>query len=121
MLKVFLGFDPRQPVAFQVLAHSIWAHASQPVEIVRLQLPHLAPFTRRGLTDFTFSRFLVPYLSDYRGLSIFLDSDILCRADLYELIDIASHQPVQVSVVNHERTFERPSVMVFHNNGCTIL
>lgn len=121
MLKVFIGYDPRQHVAFQTLAHSIWMHASQPVEIIRLQLSHLAPFTRRGLTEFTYSRFLVPYLCGYQGQAIFLDSDILCRSDIHELASIANEQAVQVSIVPHTRKFERPSVMVFHNSSCKIL
>lgn len=120
-LRVFIGFEPRQHVAFQVLAHSIWMHASKPVEIVRLELRHLAPFNRRGLTDFTYSRFLVPYLCDYTGMAVFLDSDILLRGDIHELVALACEQPAQVSVVPHARRFERPSVMVFHNHACTVL
>lgn len=121
MLKVFIGYDPRQHVAFQVLAHSIWMHASQPVEIVRLELRHLAPFARRGLTEFTYARFLVPYRCDYQGMAVFLDSDMLLRADIHELVDLACQQPAQVSIVPHTKRFERPSVMVFHNAACKVL
>lgn len=82
---MFIGYDPRQPLAFQVLAHSIWAHARQPVSITRLALKQL-PMTRHGLTEFTYSRFLVPYLCDYEGYAIFVDSDFLCRADVADLL-----------------------------------
>ena len=120
-LRVYIGFDPRQPVAFQVAAHSVWKHASVPVEITRLQLNQL-PIKRVGLTSFTFSRFLVPWLSDYDGTSIFLDSDILCRYDLSDLLAYPLAYPeASVFVVDHARKFERPSVMVFNNALCKTL
>lgn len=115
ILKVFIGYDPRQPIAFQVCAHSVWEHASKPVEIIRLDLRTL-PITRRGLTEFTYSRFLVPYLSNFEGYSLFLDSDVLVRADIYELIlDVGDMDAEALYFVRHERKFERPSVMLFNN------
>ena len=116
-MKVFIGFDPRQPVAFNVCAHSIWENASKPVEIVRLDLLKIPGFSRRGLTEFTYSRFLVPYLSEFEGHSLFLDSDILVRGDVCELRH-GDLRP-QVSMVQHEkRKFENPSVMLFNNALC---
>lgn len=113
-IKVFIGYDHRQPVSFQVAAHSIWKRASRPVEIVRLDLSKL-PMKRRGLTEFTFSRFLVPYLCDYQGQSIFMDSDVLCLGDVAELLPLANGP---VSVVKNERRFEWASLMVFDNEKC---
>ena len=111
-MKVFIGYDPRQPVAFQVCAQSVWENASKPVEIVRLDLRNL-PITRRGLTEFTYSRFLVPYLSNFEGYSLFLDSDILVRGDVHELVKNDSWGEVQI--VKGERKFEWASVMLFDN------
>lgn len=111
-MRCFIGFDPRQPVAFQVLCHSIWKRATKPVEITRLQLNQL-PIKRKGLTEFTFSRYLVPYLSGYKGISVFLDADMLCLADIHELekeIDMSNC----VSVVKGPQRFEWPSMMVFN-------
>jgi len=128
-LKVFIGYDPRQPVAFQVLAHTVWKHASVPVQITRLALEQL-PITRRGLTEFTYSRFLVPWLCNFGepdapgpDTSIFLDSDILCRHDLADLLTYPLAYPdCAVFVVEHpKRKFERPSVMVFNNKLCKML
>ncbi len=121
-LKVFIGFDPRQPVAFQVCAQSVWEHASKPVEIVRLDLRTL-PITRRGLTEFTYSRFLVPYLSNFEGRSLFLDSDILVMDDIFKLespdLDLEDFDS-EVAFVPHmgSRGFERASVMLFANRLC---
>lgn len=118
-MKVFIGFDPRQPVAFQVAAHSIWKHASQPVSIIRLDLRTL-PIQRRGLTEFTYSRYLVPYLSRFKGYSLFLDSDVLVRADVWELMSYAQQNCLDADVlmVKHPvKRFEWPSVMLFRNEN----
>lgn len=128
-LRVFIGYDPRQPVAYNVLAHSVWTRASKPVEITRLQLSCL-PMRRRGLTEFTYSRFLVPFLSEFEGYSVFLDSDMLCLGDIHELLALAlvnelkqnnvdsAAKPYSVHVVKNVRRFEWPSMMVFNNAAC---
>lgn len=112
MIRIFIGWDSRQPIAYHVLAHSIVRWASVPVSITPLVLDNL-PLTRRGLTPFTFSRFLVPYLCDYEGKAIFMDADMLCCADVKGLMDAASDDAV--SVVKSEQRFEWPSLMVFNN------
>jgi hypothetical protein len=119
--RVYLGYDPRQPVAFQVAAHSAWKAAQSPVSLTRLALAQL-PITRRGLTEFTYSRFLTPYLSDFTGVSIFMDSDVLVRADVTELLAYPLMQPtVPVFVVQGTKRFEWASVMVFNNRLCQTL
>ena len=75
MLRIFVGFDDRQWISFTTLASSIYKTAKRPVAITPLILETL-PITRRGLTPFTFSRFLVPWLCDYSGPAIFMDADI---------------------------------------------
>ena len=87
MLRIFIGFDSREPVAFHVLCHSILSRASKPVLITPLVRGHLRGlYTReRGpteSTEFSLTRFLVPYLSDYHGYSLFMDCDMLCLADI---------------------------------------
>lgn len=144
-MKVFIGYDPRQPVAYNVLAHSVWTRASKPVEITRLQLNCL-PIKRRGLTEFTYSRFLVPYLSEFKDYSIFLDSDMLCLGDVHELGALAmaefikygvehpaditkseegkkiiTEHKMSVCLVKNARAFEWPSMMVFNNEACKVL
>jgi len=115
-LKIFIGFDSRQPIAYHVLAHSIITRASKPITISPLRLNQL-PIKRRGLTDFTYSRFLVPYLSGYKGKSIFIDSDFLCLADIWELVE-SIKRPEPVVIVDNKLQFERASMMVFQNNLC---
>ena len=38
MIPVFIGYDPREAVAYGVLAHSIQARASQPVSVTPAEL-----------------------------------------------------------------------------------
>jgi hypothetical protein len=119
--RVFIGYDPRQPVAYQVAAHSVWASAKSPVSITRLDLPQL-PITRKGLTNFTYSRFLCPYLSGFDGVSIFMDADVLVRGDVAELLAYPLMEPkVPVFVVQGTKRFEWASVMVFNNKLCQML
>lgn len=122
MIRVFIGYDPRQPVAFQVAAHSVMTRASKPVAVTALKLSQL-PITRRGLTDFTYSRFLVPWLCDYEGQAVFMDSDVLCLGDVCELIAHAYLEQVKnghasVWVSKNALRFEWASVMVFDNERC---
>jgi len=92
MFRVFVGFDSREPIAYHVLSHSILRRASIPIAITPLVQPALRAagiYTReRGpteSTEFSMTRFLVPYLCGYQGIALFLDCDMLCRVDLAEL------------------------------------
>lgn len=119
MLKIFIGYDHRQPVAYNVLQQSILRHAKKPVQIIPLVLPQL-PMSRQGLTPFTFTRFLVPYLCDYKGWGLFLDIDMLLMHDINDLFEHAdSHYAV--SVVKNAKRFEWASMMLFNNAKCRIL
>lgn len=97
-LQIFIGYDSREPIAYHVLAHSIISRASAPVSITPLVQGSLR---KDGLywrernylesTEFSFSRFLVPYLSnEYEGISIFMDCDMLCLGDIYEIAFVNS-------------------------------
>lgn len=114
--RVFIGYDPRQPLAYNVLQHSIVRHASVPVSITPLILRQL-PIKRRGLTEFTYSRFLVPYLSEFVGKSVFMDADMAVTGDIKELFDLADSR-CAVSVMQEQARFEWPSLMVFSNGCC---
>ena len=88
--RIFIGYDPREAVAYHVLDHSLRKHSTIPLAITPLSRNNLLPvFTRERLsneaTEFSFSRFLVPYLCDYKGFALFMDCDMLFRADVAEL------------------------------------
>lgn len=116
-LKVFIGFDSRVHVGFHALTNSIFSRCSQPVAITPLILPTL-PVSRTGLTQFTFTRFLVPHLCDYQGYALFLDSDIIVLADIAELFAMAAADPSKavwaVDYKDPNLRFERAAVMLFN-------
>lgn len=90
-LRIFIGFDSREPIAFHVLAHSILTRTSRPITIAPLTLDsvrHVYTRARGPLesTEFTYTRFLVPYLCGYAGHALFLDCDMLCRVDIGDLL-----------------------------------
>jgi hypothetical protein len=142
MLNVFIGYDPRERVAHSVLAYSIQAHASQPVSITLLKLDQLKGVLTRERhplqsTDFSFSRFLTPYLSGYTGWSVFMDCDMLMRDDIASLWKLRNDN-YAVMVVKHDHVptekvkflgqpqskYEKKnwsSVMLFNNARCSAL
>lgn len=92
-MNVYIGYDPREPAAYHVLAHSILARASGPLAITPLvqeQLRAVGVYRRgpdtQASTAFSLTRFLVPALSHFEGVSLFLDCDMLCQCDLYRAI-----------------------------------
>lgn len=122
MNKVFVGVDLRQPLAFNVLAHAIYSTARRPVKVIPLYR-HQLPITRTGLTDFTFSRYLVPWLCDFKDRALFMDGDMIVMEDINNLFDwYDSHydtdQRPAVSVVLDQPEFEWPSLMMFSNKDC---
>ena len=56
-----------------------------------------------GSTEFSFSRFLTPYLSGYKGQSLFLDCDMLVRDDIYKILDYVDDRH-DVFCVHHDYT-----------------
>lgn len=106
MIRVFIGYDPAETVAYHVLCHSILRRSSQPVSFTPINKANIPEFRRGkedGSTEFSFSRFLTPYLSGYTGQSIFLDCDMIVRCDISEIFkhcDLCH----DVFVVKHDYT-----------------
>lgn len=107
-LRIFIGYDPREAVAYHVLAHSILQRASRPVSITPLARKHLAsvhsrPKAANESTDFSLTRFLVPYLCDYGGWALFMDCDMLCLTDIYDVMLYPMAEPGKaVYVCQHD-------------------
>lgn len=106
VIRIFIGFDPRETVAYHVLSHSIMARASRAVSIAPVMLSQLTGvFTRERnamqATEFAFTRFLTPYLSDYNGWAIFMDCDMLMLDDIARLWELRDER-FAVQVVKHD-------------------
>ena len=142
MIRVFIGFDPREAVAFNVLAYSIQARSSVPVSISAVKLSQLRTALTRARhplqsTDFSLSRFLTPYLSDFSGWSLFMDCDMLMLDDIANLWKLRDER-FAVMVVKHDHrprettkflgesqsAYEKKnwsSVVLFNNARCRAL
>lgn len=111
-LQIYIGYDHRQAVSYNVLQFSILRRTSKPVNISPLLLPTL-PITRQGLTPFTFSRFLVPWLNGYQGWAIFMDIDYLCLTDIADLFALCDDR-YAVMVSRNVKKFEWASMILFN-------
>lgn len=105
--RIYVGWDSREDIAYQVARHSILKNADN-VEVIPLKLNELSdqglvtrPVDPLASTQFTFTRFLVPYLNQYKGWALFVDCDFLFLSDVNKLFDMADPSKA-VMVVKHE-------------------
>ena len=142
MIRIFVGYDENETVAFHVLSHSLMRNSSEPIEIIPVVKGQLKKFYNRERssiesTEFSFTRFLVPYLSRFTGWSLFMDCDMLCIADIAELWNL-QREKYAVMCVKHDyepiaglkfldqvqTKYEKKnwsSVMLFNNESCSSL
>ena len=140
MNTVFIGFEPAEEVAYHTLVSSILNNTSRPVNIVALDKRNLGYCHKRPLdpkqsNSFTYIRFLVPWLSDYTGWSLFMDCDMILRTDINDIFALANdnydvmcvQHPDYDSVVEKKYLdtiqYNYPkknwsSVMLFNNEKC---
>lgn len=97
MLDLFCGYDKREALGFHTFCASVMERATKPVSIHPLSSMGLP----EGSNTFTLSRFLVPYLMQFRGHAIFVDAcDMLMLGDVAEL-DALFDTRYAVQVVKH--------------------
>lgn len=109
-IPIFIGYDPREAVAYHTCSNSIIRHASKPVSIIPLALNLFEDYTEThtdGSNQFIYSRFLVPHLMDYSGHAIFIDGDMIVRGDIVELWEMRSSVK-DVQVVKHDYKTRMP-------------
>jgi lipopolysaccharide biosynthesis glycosyltransferase len=104
MINLYVGYDEREAIAYHVFCHSVIKNTSIPVKITPLVLSQLKEFNvtqQDRSNDFVYSRFLTPYLNEFNGWAIFADGDMICQADLKELIGMADPKKALL-VVKHD-------------------
>ena len=106
VIRVFIGYDRLETVAWNVLSHSIIEKSSMPVSITPVALDHLKLVFNRERnslqsTEFSFSRFMTPYLANYEGWAVFMDNDMLMRDDIAKLWELRNDK-YAVQVVKHD-------------------
>jgi len=110
MIPIFIGYDPREAIAFHVCANSIIRHSTSPVQIIPLSLNLFEEYTEThtdGSNAFIYSRFLVPYLSHWLGHAIYIDGDMIVKSDITELWNLRNYM-MDVQVVKHNYKTRMP-------------
>ncbi|PKA60047.1 hypothetical protein AXF42_Ash009731 [Apostasia shenzhenica] len=107
-LKIFIGYDPREDAAFEVCRHSLLKRSSIPLEISAIKQANLRSaglyWRDRGpteSTEFSFTRFLTPYLAGFQGWAMFVDCDFLYTDDIADLVALLDDR-YAVMCVQHE-------------------
>ena len=112
MFNIYIGFDSSnygQEIAWEVCKRSILKYCSDitKIKIIKLEKKKLIEkgiFKRKdndGSTEFTYTRFLVPFLNQYKGTALFVDSDFLWKCDILELFNNYKLNDYAVACVKH--------------------
>ena len=125
MIKVFVGYDVKDDLAYRVLCESIYKNTTDTVDIIPIKEHELRwkkQFWRSYRVDkdgqswddrdgkpfstaFSFTRFCVPMMNDFKDeWVIFMDPDMMLRANIAELYETAPKGKRAVSVVQHNHT-----------------
>lgn len=106
-MRIFVGWDSREDIAYQVCRASLLKHSSIPLDITPIKQKQMREknlYWREhdplSSTEFTFTRFLVPYLAGYEGWAVFCDCDFLFRLDIAPLLNFQDNSKA-VMVVKH--------------------
>lgn len=106
--KVFVGYDSREDIAWQVCRQSIARRSSDRVSVHPLRQDRLRelglydrPADQGASTEFSLTRFLTPYLAASTGWSLFVDCDFLFMQPLDVLFESLSPDKA-VYVVKHD-------------------
>lgn len=141
-IRVFTGYDKRAPIGHHICEESILRHSTRPVSVTPLYLSTLKGIFDRErasdqLTDFTYSRFIIPHLCGYKGWAVFMDgNDMMVREDIAKLWQLRDSK-YAVMVVKHpefqgKHSFMGKSIqtypmlnwssmMLFNNEKCKAL
>ena len=106
-IKLVIGFDQRESVAYHTFCQSIIEHASAPLTFIPLAINSLKEYKEvhvDGSNDFIYSRFLTPYLNNFEGWAIFADGDMICQADIKELWNLRDESKALLVVKHNYET-----------------
>ena len=109
-IPVFIGYDPREAIAYHTCVNSIIRYASQPVAIIPIALNLFQDYKEThtdGSNHFIYTRFLVPHLMGFKGWAIFIDGDMIVRDDIIKLWNLKELDK-DVMVVKHDYQTRMP-------------
>jgi lipopolysaccharide biosynthesis glycosyltransferase len=123
IIKIVVGFDQRESVAYHTFIQSIIEKTSLPVAFMPLAINSLKGYKETHTdksNDFIYSRFLTPYLNEFQGWAIFADGDMLCRQDIKELWDLRDESKA-LQVVKHNYQTQASHKYLGNINGIFLL
>jgi len=103
-VRIVVGFDQREAVAYHTFCQSIIEKSSMPVQFLPLAINTLKNYKETHTdhsNDFIYSRFLTPYLNNFEGWAIFADGDMICKSDIKGLWDLRDESKA-LMVVKHD-------------------
>ncbi len=103
-IKIVVGFDQREAIAYHTFSQSVLEKSSLPVLFLPLSINTLKGYKETHndkSNDFVYSRFLTPYLNNFKGWAIFADGDMVCQSDIKELWDLRDETKA-LQVVMHD-------------------
>ena len=93
-INFFIGYDSKEDIAYRVCKYSLLKRSTVEVKVMSLKLDELVSrklYTRDidplASTQFTYSRFLVPHLMNYKGWAVFCDCDFIFLNDVKNLME----------------------------------
>ena len=102
-IRIVVGYDKRESVAYHVFTQSVLEKSSVPVSFIPLSVNTLKIYKEThadGSNEFIYSRFLTPFLMDFSGWVIFADGDMVCNSDIAKLWALRDDNKA-VQVVKH--------------------
>lgn len=110
-IRLFVGFDQKEALAYHVFCQSVLERASVPVAFYPLNPGMLAKFDGRkdGSNAFTVARYLTPFFCDFNGWALFADGDMVIDCDMakiWEWVDVNFNRAV--AVVKHDYRTKHP-------------
>jgi lipopolysaccharide biosynthesis glycosyltransferase len=110
-LDIYVGYDGKvEPIAYHNFCQSVIEKSSIPVSFTPLALNTLKDYEethKDGSNAFIYSRFLVPYLNNFKGIALFVDGDMICRTDIAEILANFDNDEA-VKVVKHHYQTKHP-------------
>lgn len=103
-MKIFIGYDPEHDTDAKVCWGSLYKYGHD-ISFITKDAVKAVGYDRvdeDGATAFTYTRFLVPLLCDYKGVALYMDSDFIWLTDPEELMGYYDPS-YAVSVVKHDK------------------
>ena len=120
MIKIFIGYDVNETIAYHVCVNSLIRHSSSLLSLTPLALNNLSNYTEShtdGSNSFIYSRFLVPKLMNYTGWALYIDGDVIVQEDIVKLWNLRDKSKAVLCVHHNYKTKQIKKYLGFKNEN----